>query len=172
MKSLHYLLLNYYSLTNVAETGHFWRRKSKCIFRNNKIIPSCNRNVKLTRIICKQEKQCTCKRNIEADSCNLCSSWKATSTTYSGCVSVAIITQHAMRMHRIILSSVACQALQCFCTLSHKWQDFWKRVTEHKCWFSLQLLFEIFLVLSRIWQDIIINVNRPSCKVTVIFVRF
>jgi len=39
-------------------------------------------------------------------------------------VHVAFGSQHAQRMCRIILSSVACLALQYFPTLSDKWQDF------------------------------------------------
>jgi uncharacterized protein (DUF779 family) len=41
----------------------------------------------------------------------------------------------------VILSSVACPALQNFSTLSHKWQDIWKTLLNIKCvfWFSLQL---------------------------------
>ena len=36
------------------------------------------------------------------------------SFTYSECVSVSLVTQHAMRMCHIILSSVACYALPYF----------------------------------------------------------
>ena len=34
--------------------------------------------------------------------------WKAVSITYSECVSVALVIQHATRMRCIIVSSVAC----------------------------------------------------------------
>jgi hypothetical protein len=48
------------------------------------------------------------------------------------CVSVALVIQHAKRMCPIILSSVACLALQYFSTLSHKRQDFREKVIKHK----------------------------------------
>jgi len=49
------------------------------------------------------------------------------SITYYECVFVALIIQHAKRMCRIILSSVACPALLHFSTLSHKRYDFRER---------------------------------------------
>jgi hypothetical protein len=39
-------------------------------------------------------------------------------------------------------------------------------------WFSLQSMCETLPILRRIQQDIIINVNRSSCKVPIILVGF
>jgi hypothetical protein len=49
-----------------------------------------------------------------------------------------------------------------------------KKITERKMcvWFSLQLLFEIFLILKTIQRDIVINVKTSSCKVPVILFGF
>jgi hypothetical protein len=77
-------------------------------------------------------------------------------------------------MRRIILSCVACLAIQCFSTLSHKRHDFrGKKVIEQNIvfWFLLQLLSKTFLILRRIQQDITINIHRTSRKVPVIVVR-
>jgi hypothetical protein len=107
--------------------------------------------------------------------CNHCCRGKAISIAYCEFVSVALVIQHAKRMRRIILSSVACLAVPYFSTLSHKRHDFrGKNLLNIKCvfWFCLQILYEILLILRRIERDIIINVHRSSCKVSVIVVRF
>jgi hypothetical protein len=82
------------------------------------------------------------KRNTEVLSRIHCCSGKAMSILYSESVSAALVTQHAMRMRRIILPSVACPALPYFSTLSHKRHDFRKKVIEHKmCVLSFSTTF-------------------------------
>jgi hypothetical protein len=84
-------------------------------------------------------------RNNEARSRNNWCLGKAVSITYSECVSVALVTQHANRKPRIILSSVACPAVQYLSALSNKRHDFReKKLFNIKCvfWFSVQLLSE------------------------------
>jgi len=54
------------------------------------------------------------KRNIDERSHNHCCRERAASIIYSECVSVALVMQHAMRMRRTVLSSVARLALPHF----------------------------------------------------------
>ena len=94
-----------------------------------------------------------------ARSRNHCSHEEAINITYYECLSQSLITQHAKRMYYIILSSVACPALQHFSTFSHKRHDFRggkKELLYQKCvfWFSLQLLSETFLNRKLIQRDI------------------
>jgi len=46
-------------------------------------------------------------------------------------VCVALVTQHEMRVRRIVLPPVASLVLQYFFTLSHKQQDFREKVIEY-----------------------------------------
>jgi hypothetical protein len=66
----------------------------------------------------------------------LCISWWKViwqlSVTCSECGSLALVTQQAKSMRRIILSSLSSPSLQHFATLSHKRYDFRGKVTEHK----------------------------------------
>jgi hypothetical protein len=88
-------------------------------------------------------------------------------------MSVAFCIQHAMRKHRIILSSVACPAVQYFSTLSHN-ETILKKILNVQCvfWFSPQFVSEIFLILRRTDQDFIKNICWSLCKVPVILTRF
>ena len=69
--------------------------------------------------------------------------------------------------------AASCLAPPYFSTLFHKRHDFRRtKVTEYKICvsFSLQILFERFLMLSRNHRDTVIIVKTSSCKVTVISV--
>jgi hypothetical protein len=64
------------------------------------------------------------EHNSEARLRNYGYSGKAISVTYSECVSVALVIQHAKYMRCVMLSSVACPALPHFSALSQKRYDF------------------------------------------------
>jgi hypothetical protein len=61
-----------------------------------------------------QARQCTCNVTLR---CNHCYRRKGISITYSECMSIALVIQHAVRMRRIILSSVACLGVTYFATV-------------------------------------------------------
>ena len=64
------------------------------------------------------------ERKFESRSRNHCCRGKAIIARYSEYVSVALGSQHAERVHRVILSSVDYLVLPYFFTLSHKRHDF------------------------------------------------
>ena len=68
--------------------------------------------------------QCTYETKTEARSRNHCCRRIAISIEYSDGVSVASVIQHAKRMRRLLLSTVACLVLLYFSTLSHKGHDY------------------------------------------------
>jgi hypothetical protein len=77
-------------------------------------------------------------------------------------------------LRRIVLSSVACQSVPYFPSLSQKGHDSRKKVMEHrKC---VLIFYNTFVLnishLGRNEQDIVINVHKSSCNVHVILVRF
>ena len=57
---------------------------------------------------------------------------KAICFTYSACVSIASVIQHAMCKHHITSSSAACLALPYFSTIYDNQEDFQNEVTENK----------------------------------------
>ena len=60
--------------------------------------------------------------------------------TYFECVSVALVIQHTMHMHHIILTSVACLALPYFSTLPHAFRG--GSSIDHKmCVFIFDTIF-------------------------------
>jgi hypothetical protein len=87
------------------------------------------------------------------------------------CLSVASVIQHAKRMRRIILSSVAC--LYIFFTIINC-AIFGGKVIEIKRVLILSTVFvrNFSFILKRIQRDAIVNTLRYSCKVPVILVRF
>ena len=87
---------------------------------------------------------------------------------------VALVIQHAKLMRHIILLSVACPALPDVTTLSHKMDDFREKFIEQKvCVLNfIRLISEKILILIRTERDIITNVHRSSCNVSVVLVRF
>ena len=89
-------------------------------------------------------------------------------------VHVALFMQHASPMRRIVTPCVAPQSAPHFSTLSHKRHDFRKKSFNIKYvfWFSLQRSNTTFLILSRIYRDIAIDVKTSSCKVPIILVGF
>jgi len=110
--------------------------------------------------------------NTEALSWNHCCSGKSTRITYSECVLVALVIQHAMRMRHIFICGL-CGSTIFFPYYHINATIFGKNVLNTKCvfWFYLQLLSETFLILRRTERDMIKNLYRSSCKVTVILVR-
>ena len=87
----------------------------------------------------------TYKRNNKTRSGNHRCRGKDISITYSQCVSVALGIQHVMRMRHIILSPVACPALQYFSRLSQKGNDFRKEVIERN---TCVLIFSTTSILN------------------------
>ena len=73
------------------------------------------------------------KCNIVARSRNHCGRAKAISITYSECVTVALGTQLAKRMHRIVLSTVACPVLPFFPHLTQKRKFLHRKLLNIKC---------------------------------------
>ena len=74
-------------------------------------------------------------RKNQARSRSYCCCGKGRTITYSECATVALITQHAMRIILIVLSLVICLVLPYFFTISHKRQYFPEKLLNTKCEF-------------------------------------
>ena len=83
------------------------------------------------------------------------------------CACFALVTEHAKRMRRTVLSSVVSPPLQHFSTLPHKRHDCRKKVFEHKIF-----VFIFSATSRRLQRDFIINVRKSQCKVPVILSEF
>jgi hypothetical protein len=112
-------------------------------------------------------------RNIEVGSTNHCCSGEVISITYSEPVFVALVIQHAKRARHIVNCGLSGPTIFCPHYLING-TTFGKKVLTIKrvFRFSLQLLSEIFLILRRPEDDIIINSYWSSCKVPLILERF
>jgi hypothetical protein len=86
--------------------------------------------------------------NFEARSRNHCYCEKAVSIVHYKCLFVALVIQHAIRTHRIILPFVACPTFPNFSALPRNGRIFVERLLNVKCvCFSVQFLSETFLTL-------------------------
>jgi hypothetical protein len=119
----------------------------------------------------KRGRQCMYKRNIQAHSRNHFSCGKAMRVSYSECASITFNIKHVKRTRRITLSSMPYPGLPNFPRYFINGTIVGKKY-KRVFWFSLQILWEKFLVLTRIKGDIIINAHRSSCKVPAILSRF
>ena len=117
------------------------------------------RNVMNTRVfITEKGGRCTYEQNIEVHSCSHCCNGKTISIIHFECVTVVLVTQHAMPMRRIILCLSGCTIL--FPNFLINGTIFGKTFLNINCVFRfpLQLLSETFLILRRNERDIIKNV--------------
>ena len=119
---------------------------------------------------------------------NVCVTWKFDKNCIVLCVCVCVCvggcTGAAVFLHTCSLTYPVCHAQSPYCLrplapphfsiLSHIRHDFWKKLLSIKCvfWFSLQLLFETFLILRGNKRDIAINVKTCLCKGPATFVPF
>jgi hypothetical protein len=117
------------------------------------------------------------QRNTEGRSRNQRGRGKAGSVTYYECVFMALVIQHAMRMRRTVLSSVACLGPLYFPhVIPINGAIFEQLFTQYNVCvlLSLRLLFEPLLILRRNERDVTINalhVRYLSCHSCQILIK-
>jgi hypothetical protein len=97
----------------------------------------------------------------------------AVSITCSECVVLALGIQQAMHMRHVVICGLP--GYTAVSILSQKRYNFQKQkvIEQKKCVLIFRItLAETFLILRRIKRDMIKNIQRFSCKLPVIFVRF
>ena len=119
-----------------------------------------------------------CKLNKRSDvhitEPNYCCRWTTTSITYSECVSVALIIQHAKRMRRTVVCGLFGSTVFSY-IVSQMARFSEKNVIECKTCvliFCTNFCFSIFLILRITERNIIINVYCSLCNVPVTDIRF
>jgi len=117
----------------------------------------------------REDKTCkvTYKGNVGARSRHHCWRGRARSIAYSECEFVALVIQQPMRMRRIILSPVACPAVQYFSTVSHKRQNF-RGGNEHK----MSVFIFSTVSVPKIYHSEKNSASYKCTYVSVMFVRF
>jgi len=86
-------------------------------------------------------------------------------------VSLWLVTQHTMNMRHTVICGVSGSAI--FLHIILQRARFSKKIIEHNVCFGFSYNFVLNIThCKKIQRDIIINVDRASCKVRVILVRF
>ena len=82
------------------------------------------------------------------------------------CVRACCLAYPACNAMRHIVTSFMASLAPNFSTLSHKRQDFMKKVIGYKMCVLIfsTILSKTFLILRRIWRDIVINVKSLHVK--------
>jgi hypothetical protein len=112
-------------------------------------------------------------RNTEPRSRNQCCHGKLISIIYSEYVLVALVIQHAMRIHRIVICGLSGSAIffQIFSQIA--WfskKKIWNK--KYVFWFSLQLLSETFLILRKTRPDTVTECTGLHVKCPLLSLHF
>ena len=141
--------------------AHFRRLSKQHCFKSPELTATNIRVQNSLSMLPVREDRRMCQHNIEARSRSRCCRGKAVHVTCFACVFAALVIQLVKPMRHV----VTCLALTVFSTLSHKGRiSRWKKLLNVNCvfWFSVQHLFETFLILGGVKWDI--NVHRSWHK--------